>query len=135
MSPETNLLQDLLRRARSRRQLLLSLRGIAITVAVVALLVLAGTPFLGLKWGSPDDRVLATTASARQVGDRIRNDFAVDVTTDVTVVIRDATRVSDQDLADYAARLSGVPNVMSVSAPTGAFVDGTLVARQRLPPG
>ena len=101
--------------------------SVPITVAVVALLVLAGTPFLGLKWGSPDDRVLATTASARQVGDRIRNDFAVDVTTDVTVVIRDATRVSDQDLADYAARLSGVPNVMSVSAPTGAFADGTLV--------
>src|ERR1044072_7972123 len=40
MSPETNLLQDLLRRARSRRQLLLSLRGIAITVAVVAALLL-----------------------------------------------------------------------------------------------
>ena len=40
MSPETNLLQDLLRRARSRRQLLLSLRGVAITVAVVAALLL-----------------------------------------------------------------------------------------------
>ena len=31
MNPETNLLQDLLRRARSRRQLLLSLRGVAIS--------------------------------------------------------------------------------------------------------
>jgi hypothetical protein len=40
MSPETNLLQDLLRRARSRRQLLLSLRGVAITVGVVAVLLL-----------------------------------------------------------------------------------------------
>jgi hypothetical protein len=40
MSPETNLLQDLLRRARSRRQLLLSLRGVAISVGVVAALVL-----------------------------------------------------------------------------------------------
>src|SRR6185369_3167850 len=40
MSPETNLLQDLLRRARSRRQLLLSLRGGAITVGVVAALLL-----------------------------------------------------------------------------------------------
>ena len=43
MSPETNLLQDLLRRARSRRQLLLSLRGVAISVGVVAgLLLLTG---------------------------------------------------------------------------------------------
>src|SRR5919205_4135532 len=43
MSPETNLLQDLLRRARSRRQLLLTLRGVAISVGVVAgLLLLIG---------------------------------------------------------------------------------------------
>src|SRR4029078_12888249 len=40
MSTEANLLQDLLRRARSRRQLLLSLRGVAITVGVVAALLL-----------------------------------------------------------------------------------------------
>ncbi|HXC71703.1 MAG TPA: DUF4175 family protein, partial [Pyrinomonadaceae bacterium] len=40
MSPETNLLQDLLRRARSRRQLLLSLRGAAISLGVVAVVLL-----------------------------------------------------------------------------------------------
>jgi len=40
MSSETNLLNNLLRRARARRQLLLSLRGVAITVGVVAALVL-----------------------------------------------------------------------------------------------
>ncbi|HXQ74345.1 MAG TPA: DUF4175 family protein [Pyrinomonadaceae bacterium] len=40
MNPETNLLDDLLRKARSRRQLLLSLRGVAITVGVVAVVLL-----------------------------------------------------------------------------------------------
>jgi hypothetical protein len=40
MNPETNVLQDLLRRARSRRQLLLSLRGGAISLGVVAVLLL-----------------------------------------------------------------------------------------------
>src|ERR1041384_3369085 len=40
MNPETNVLQDLLRRARSRRQLLLSLRGVAISLGVVAVLLL-----------------------------------------------------------------------------------------------
>jgi hypothetical protein len=40
MSPETNVLQDLLRRARSRRQLLLSLRGVAISLGVVAIVLL-----------------------------------------------------------------------------------------------
>ena len=40
MNPETNLLQDLLRRAGSRRQVLLSLRGVAISLGVVAALLL-----------------------------------------------------------------------------------------------
>ena len=40
MNPETNSLQDLLRRARARRQLLLSLRGVAISVGVVAVVLL-----------------------------------------------------------------------------------------------
>src|SRR5215813_6949722 len=40
MNPETNVLQDLLRRARSRRQFLLSLRGVAISLGVVAVLLL-----------------------------------------------------------------------------------------------
>src|SRR5215213_676532 len=40
MNPETNLLQDLLRRARARRQFLLSLRGVAISVGVVAAVLL-----------------------------------------------------------------------------------------------
>src|SRR5688572_25112765 len=40
MSPETNVLKDLLSRARSRRQLLLSLRGVAISLGVVAVVLL-----------------------------------------------------------------------------------------------
>ena len=40
MNTDTNLLQDLLRRARSRRQLLLTLRGVAISLGVVAALLL-----------------------------------------------------------------------------------------------
>ena len=40
MNPETNLLENLLRKARSRRQLLLTLRGVAISVGVVAVVVL-----------------------------------------------------------------------------------------------
>ena len=40
MNPETTVLQDLLRRVRTRRQLLLSLRGVAISVGVVAAVLL-----------------------------------------------------------------------------------------------
>ena len=37
-------------------------RAIPIGLAIVALLLLLGAPFLGIKWGFPDDRVLPQIA-------------------------------------------------------------------------
>jgi putative drug exporter of the RND superfamily len=102
-------------------------RSLPIGVAVVAVLLVLGTPFLGIKWGFPDDRVLPTSASARQIGDQLRRDFAVDAATNVTVVIPDMVGVTDDDLVGYSARLSQVPEVSSVSSPVGTFVDGSLI--------
>lgn len=99
-------------------------RSIPIGLAIVALLLLLGAPFLGAKWGFPDDRVLPTSLSAREVGDQMRDDFAVDSARSVTAVIPDAEGVTPQDLGTYAAELSRVSNVSSVSSPVGAFVDG-----------
>ena len=56
-------------------------------LAVVALLLALGAPFLGVKWGFPDDRVLPMSASAHQVGDQLRNDFADNSATAVIAVI------------------------------------------------
>ena len=50
----------------------------------IVLLLVLGAPFLGVKWGFPDDRVLPTSASAHQVGDQLRDDFADDSSTNVT---------------------------------------------------
>ncbi len=105
-------------------------RSIPIGLAIITLLLLLGAPFLGANWGFPDDRVLPASLSAREVGDQMRNDFAVDSARNVTVVIPDATGVTPQDLSRYAADLSLVPDVSSVSSPTGTFVDG----RQGGPP-
>ena len=99
-------------------------RSIPIGLAIVALLLLLGAPFLGAKWGFPDDRVLPASLSARAVGDQMRNDFAVDSARNVTVLIPDATGLTPEDLGRYAADLSLVPDVSSVSSPTGTFVDG-----------
>jgi RND superfamily putative drug exporter len=99
-------------------------RSIPIGLAIVALLLVLGAPFLGARWGFPDDRVLPGSLSARQVGDQMRNDFAVDSARNVTVVIPDATGMTPQDLGRYAAELSRVSDVSSVSSPTGTFVDG-----------
>jgi RND superfamily putative drug exporter len=102
-------------------------RAVPIGLAVVALLLLLGVPFLGVRWGMPDDRVLPRSASAHQVGDRLRHDFSDDSATAVPVVVPDARGVSPADLERYAADLSRVPDVSAVSAPTGTFVAGNRV--------
>jgi RND superfamily putative drug exporter len=99
-------------------------RAIPVGLAVVALLLVLGAPFLGIKWGFPDDRVLPQSLSTRQVGDQMRNDFAVDSARNVSVVIPDTTGIRPADLDRYATALSQVPDVSSVSAPGGTFVDG-----------
>jgi RND superfamily putative drug exporter len=99
-------------------------RSIPIGLAIVTLLLVLGAPFLSIKWGFPDDRVLPQSASARQVGDEMRSGFAVDAAKNVTVVIPDTAGVTPQELDRYAADLSRVAEVSSVSAPGGTFVGG-----------
>jgi uncharacterized membrane protein YdfJ with MMPL/SSD domain len=99
-------------------------RSIPIGLAIIVVLLSLGAPFLGAKWGFPDDRVLPQSLSAREVGDQMRKDFAVDSARSVTVVIPDASGITPQELGRYSADLSLVPNVSSVSSPTGTFVEG-----------
>ena len=110
-------------------------RALPIGLAVVALLLLLGAPFLGVRWGFPDDRVLPTSASAHQVGDQLRNDFADDSATAVTAVIPDAGGLAPREVDRYAADLSRVSDVSSVSAPTGTFVGGARVGPPSAPTG
>jgi putative drug exporter of the RND superfamily len=91
---------------------------------VMALLLVLGAPFLGVRWGFPDDRVLPDSFSARQLGDDLRSEFMVNSQTDVFVVIPDVTGVPGAELDRYAADLSRVHDVVSVSSPGGAFVHG-----------
>ena len=102
-------------------------RPIPIGLAVVGLLVVLGAPFLGIKWGYLDDRVLPQSATARQLGDQMRNDFDVNALTDVTVVVPDMTGLTPAELGDYAAELSRIPDVTAVSSPGGAYADGVHV--------
>ncbi|ORW08975.1 MMPL family transporter [Mycobacterium kyorinense] len=110
-------------------------RAVPIGLAVVALLLLLGLPFLGVKFGSPDDRVLPRTASAHQVGDQLRTDFADNSATAVPVVVPDARGLSPAELDRYAADLSRVPDVSAVTAPTGTFVAGKPAGPPAAPAG
>ncbi|MET9286175.1 MMPL family transporter [Nocardia beijingensis] len=102
-------------RAVQRRPLLAAL-------PVLALLLLAGSPVLDLRVGLPDDRVLATDAQSRQVGDRIRDGFDQNITGTVHIVV---TGARAERLGEYAAGLSRVPGVTAVSGPAGVYVAGS----------
>jgi putative drug exporter of the RND superfamily len=101
--------------------------AVIVGVAGVTLLIMLGMPFLGSRWGFPDDRVLPTSASAHQVGDRLRSGFADNSETAVTVVVPDVAGVLPAELDRYASDLSRVTDVSSVSAPGGTFVGGRKV--------
>jgi RND superfamily putative drug exporter len=102
-------------------------RWLPVGLAVIALLLLLGLPFISVKWGFPDDRVLPPSASSHQVGDRLRTGFARDSATVVPIAVPDAHGLSPADLDKYAADLSRVPDVSAATDPTGTFVDGNRV--------
>lgn len=102
-------------------------RAIPIGVTTVAVLIVLGLPFLGVRPGFPDDRVLPASASAHQVGDLLRADFAIDSDSEVQIVIPDSVGLDPAEVGRYGAALSTVPDVTSVSTPAGTFVNGVVV--------
>jgi len=101
-------------------------RPVPIALAVVAFLVLLGTPFLGVRFGLPDDRVLPVGAEGRQVAEAVRANFAADETSALSVV---TPGISDPaahlaDIDGYAAALSRLDGVDRVDALTGSYAAG-----------
>ena len=110
-------------------------RAVPVGLAGVAFLVFLGLPFLNVKWGFPDDRVLPTSASAHQVGDQLRDDFVINSETAVTIVIPDTDHLTGGEIEQYATALSRVPDVSAVSTPTATYVAGAAIGRQSAPAG
>jgi RND superfamily putative drug exporter len=111
-------------------------RPVPIATAVVAVLLVLGAPFLGVRFGLPDDRVLPTSASSRQVADAIRDDFTAR-DADALQVVATGTGVPAARAAEidgYASSLSGLPGVARVDAMTGSYAGGhKLASRPQAP--
>ncbi len=107
----------------------------SVSLVITAVLLVLGAPFLGVKWGYPDDRVLPGSASAREVGNELRSDFRANSLTDVSVVIPDTAGLTAQDLSRYAAELSQVAGVFSVSSPAGTYASGAQLGPPSAPTG
>ena len=100
-------------------------RPVLVAVAVGALLLALGTPFAGVRFGLPDDRVLQPTASTRRAADVLRSEFQSRDTAALSVVAPAAAPGSD--LHDYATALSTVTDVARVDGPRGSYIGGQLV--------
>lgn len=107
--------------------------AVPVAGAVVALLLFLGLPFLDVRLGFPDDRTLPVSESARQVGDELRSNFSNDDATNLSLVVANAPAPAQAD--HYAADLSRVPDVTSVSAPTGTYANGVMVGPAVEPTG
>ncbi len=92
-------------------------RAIPIGLAGVLLLLALGAPFLGVRWGYPDDRVLPSSAEIHQVGDALRTEFDQNAAGAVTVVVPDRAHITDAQLSAYAGALRQVPGATAVSPP------------------
>jgi putative drug exporter of the RND superfamily len=105
-------------------------RPLAITVAVVAIMLLLGAPFLNVRFGLPDDRVLPESATGRQVQDQIRANFSSSEAGALTVVAPGVDRPGDRqdDIDSYAEALSQIDGVARVDALTGSYLGGQKIA-------
>ncbi|MFT4265282.1 MAG: MMPL family transporter [Nocardioides sp.] len=92
-------------------------RPILFGAAVVAVLLLLGSPFLRADYGYPDDRVLTTAQTARVVGDELRSDFAINAASALNGV--SATGGADAAATQaYVERLKQVDGVDQVTVRT-----------------
>ncbi|MFC5816342.1 MMPL family transporter [Nonomuraea harbinensis] len=96
-------------------------RPLAYGGAAAALLLLLASPFLSLRFGVADDRVLPPDAAPRQTQDIIRQGFPAEETDAVQIVSAGA---AGGDVTRYAAALSQVPGVAQVDSAAGIFAGG-----------
>ncbi|HEY6471484.1 MAG TPA: MMPL family transporter [Acidimicrobiales bacterium] len=99
-------------------------RPVVVLVGVSAVLLVLASPFLHLKLGYLDDRVLSPSDSVRQVDDTLRADFGQGQTDALQVVAARTGHAGPGVQAAYAVRLSELPDVERVDAASGVYFRG-----------
>ncbi|MFJ8603565.1 MMPL family transporter [Streptomyces shenzhenensis] len=93
---------------------------------VLAVLLLAASPLLGITFGTPDERVLPKDAESRQVSETLRKNFGGSEDSALHIAI--GQPVDKAPLASYAGRLSELKGVVRVETSTGTYVKGQSAA-------
>jgi RND superfamily putative drug exporter len=87
-------------------------RPLPVAIGVIVVLLALGAPFLRVRFGTPDDRVLPESAPSRIANEQLRTDFSGNAGESFPIVIEGAAdRASVDRLAADIARLPGVARV------------------------
>ena len=106
-------------------------RPVPVALAVTAVLVVLGLPFVHFKAGQSDDRVLPASNPVRKLHDELRANFTSNESAAISVVATQGIGASSvAELDAYAAALSSLDGVARVDAATGYYLAGNRV----LPP-
>ncbi len=110
-------------------------RPVPIAAAIIAVLLVLGTPFLGVHFGQPDARVLPASATTRAASDGLTANFRSGEANALSVVApvvssgsSGSSGAGSSQISAYASALSRVPAVARVDALTGSFAGGVQVA-------
>ncbi|MFC9946280.1 MMPL family transporter [Streptomyces pratensis] len=101
-------------------------RPVLTGLPVLAVLLVAASPLLGVTFGTADERVLPEDAESRQVAVALRENFSGNDASALHIVIDEA--VDDTSLQSYASGLSGLEGVVRVEASTGVYTGGRITA-------
>ncbi|UUW90498.1 MMPL family transporter [Pimelobacter simplex] len=85
-------------------------RPVVVAVAVAAILLAVASPFLGVKWGSVDYRVLPDDTPSHQASERLNSEFGPERST-ANILVEGA---DESALATYTRGLEQVPGVVDV---------------------
>ncbi|HVM68093.1 MAG TPA: MMPL family transporter, partial [Acidimicrobiales bacterium] len=101
-------------------------RPLPIAAAIITLLLVLGSPFLHVHFGSADARVLPASSSTRATSDMLTANFRSGEANAMSVVAQHGG--GSASIATYASALSDVPGVARVDALTGSYISGAQVA-------
>ena len=100
-------------------------RPVVVIVAVAVVLAVMAAPFVHLRLGYLDDRVLAPSDHVRQVDDTLRAEFGQGQTDALQVVVPRVGATTASEQAAYAVHLSLLAGVESVDSSSGIYVNGS----------
>jgi RND superfamily putative drug exporter len=98
-------------------------RAVPVALLVTAGLVALGLPFLHVKFGYPDQRVLPSSASSYQVGHDVLTGYTAESSATIDAVVP-SVGAHPAALGGYAAALSRIEGVEAVTSAAGDYADG-----------